>query len=188
MSNEAIKTFEEDFLNNLVMYFKNAQRGDRPEMITYMLLRDFERLLDIYSPESELLAQALDNLKPQIFEYLFSSDIFTKRLAPEISGMAKGHLVEALIYFGMPRKPAIEAIAKWLDAGESTIRTHNEQYRLKTKGVINDNNFEELFLKNPAVRNIILEAEESRCFPCDHPKAKRAYGDIKKLLFPVNER
>lgn len=52
-----------------------------------------------------------------------------KKLETDRKTKAIGLLVEGLIHFGMPRKPAIQAVSKKLNVSETSVRVGNELFR-----------------------------------------------------------
>ncbi|MBX2834585.1 MAG: hypothetical protein KTR28_06400 [Micavibrio sp.] len=89
--------------------------------------------------------------------------------------MVTGQFVEALIEHGMPRIAAIQATAVWLDIGESTVRTSNENFRKcfayrEDKGLMLIHYISSMYEK----------IKENESFDFTHPKAKAAFFRTKK--------
>jgi len=102
----------------------------------------------------------------------------------QIKSMEIGEFIEGLIYYGMSRKPALEAVSKWLRMGESTVRTYNEEYRncfdLKKDGNLNFIVPAQIFY-GPYRDGIKRLIETSGEFPNDHVTASSAFKNLEKL-------
>lgn len=152
------------------------------------------RLKDIYwlevkgnKPEYDEKVVSILNIIGELENTIGFSD--SKKLHTISQDFTRGLIVEGLIIYGLPRKPAIVACAKWMKYGESTVRTSNENVRRQYSKLIKEGKFDTYhfpyFLKFQGVGTSILEIlqECENKFPFEsHVKCRKAYTKFRQAL------
>lgn len=125
------------------------------------------RLAD--TPINSEIIEKFNEIKTALYEQFLKDK--TEKFSQAI---AIGQFIEALIFYGMPRRPAIEATAEWLSIGISTARTHNELFRktyshLETHATLN---------MSAGQKHIFKQLDRIEHFPRFHPKAGGAIEGV----------
>lgn len=131
-------------------------------------------------PIDEKLADAYQSLRHDL-----EQEAFGNKLTHKLNDLLIGEFIEELFFFGLPRKAAIEAAAKWLGVGEKTVRDANVLFRRTYPDNIrpspgsrqSDNLL--LFLGEQVDIYAMFEMLQKPNFPYDHPKARKAFEDLK---------
>jgi len=122
----------------------------------------------------------------EIFRTIYYSLIvpyFDKKRATENNTMALGAFIELLIYSGMPRLPAIEAVTAWQKISKTKVREANQAFRRRYADIIPDKNRFRGHIMLGRYRDIHLSWQETYgAFPCEHPKAKKSYQAAYELI------
>lgn len=164
------------FQTSLHHLLEVADKGGSPIYVLEGLLSvtlgylDYSSIIDDKDIDSEIV---LTFMKLKEF---FNQTILKSQSETFEKSMAIGQFIEALIYHGLPRIAAIEATAKWLDIGKSTVRTHNENFR-KSYGYREDRGLKLIFYISLMYEKI----NNSNNFYTVHPKAKKAFEETKKF-------
>lgn len=124
----------------------------------------------------------LSELFDVIYSFLVVS-YFDKKTAATNKNISLGAFIELLFYCGMPRVHAIPAVAKWQKMPARTARAANEIFRKRHSGIIADKNRFKAHIMFGKYRDTHLSWRQVYGeFPCEHPKAKRAYQAAYELI------
>lgn len=154
---------------------------------------DLEALTQVLSATHSYLEHRAGNVQNpaterlhEIFRAIYYSlavPYFDKKRATENNTMALGGFIELLIYFGMPRLPAIEAVSAWQKISKTKARKANEVFRSRYLDIIADKNRFKAHIMFGKYRDTHLSWQGALGkFPCDHPKAKNAYQAAYELI------
>lgn len=130
--------------------------------------------IDEDSSQNEEFQNLISALSKKLTSICIGSRLETDHLT-----MTLGFIVEGLIFYGMPRKPAIIATADWLKVSPSTVRTANEKYRSRDLSRLDFHiqcRTNRMIIK---VRDYILS---NPSFPMAHPKALSAFTDLSEHI------
>lgn len=169
--------FEQIFLDslNILTYHHHKFHKDEPAFLLFKLLNCTKYYLaNLYKNGKNETREKLIVYFEEI-ERILKQDLIGKKIEQRAKETAIGEFVEGLIYYGMPRLPAIKATKNWLSLGQSTVRTYHENYR--KGGAIK--HMEQCIAYSSEAEIIRGYLKENTHFPFDHPKAKKAFNKLK---------
>jgi hypothetical protein len=175
--------YEDLLLDSLVTIERRLKAKEDPSLLLDALLSSINIYLEntCISKRSNVnqeISEKFSELRMQLTARVFGGKIKNKRRA-----IAIGLFVEGLIFYGLPRLPAIQATAKWLKIGVSTIRGFNEAYRNSYSADARRKQFNAYYYLSPnfyIVTDLFLNNGQ---FPYNHPKAKKAFESLEYVFF-----
>lgn len=169
---------DQTYYAELLSIYSQCERNDNPaKLLNSLLTCTFWHLENNYMENPTELKEKILNTYQTLQIHLENQTIKGK-IKTHDKNMAIGKIIHDLNFLGMPRIAAIKATAKWLNIGESTVRTYNENYRLAYPNLKT-----EFALKLSSYnRDIKKMIEENPDFPCDHVKAKSSFEKYLGIL------
>jgi len=144
---------------------------DEPAFLLFKLLSCTKTYLEGWYFEDRNEVRDLIVSEFEEIELILKTSLIGKKIEQRGKETAIGEFVETLVFYGMPRLPAIKATKEWLGLGQSTVRTYNENYR---KNRCN-NHMGEVVLFSAEAEIMRQHIRANPDFPMEHPKAKKAF-------------
>lgn len=165
---------EKDYLTSLNHLYEVANNGGNSIYVLEGLLSVTGLYLECANIKSQKEIHAEIIRKFTILKHYTKDVVLKSKIETFDHAMAIGQFVELLISHGLPRLHSIEASAKLLGLGKSTVRIHNENFR-KVFG-----HMENKGLKLIGYIKIMNERiKDATHLPSDHVKSKIAFNKTK---------
>lgn len=174
---DSIFDYDEYMYRRIKELYKDSINCSYPEVVIF---EDYIDAITHYLvskiSEDNTQSEEFKNLIVLLSKELTSSCIGGKLKTDHLT-MTLGYIIEGLIFYGMPRKPAIIATSKWLSCSPSTVRIANEKYRSRPLAKLS------FFIQSRTNRMAIKVNEyilSKPNFPFEHPKARSAFINLSE--------